>query len=173
MTRRGHVAGRAPLSNTFGKRAVEMRAVIQRVKGASVEVKGEVFSRIGVGLCCLIGVESFDSAGDVDYLARKICSLRVFDDASGVMNLDVTETPGDILLISQFTLLGDARKGRRPSYSGAETPEKAQAIFDELVLKVKGIHPGLVETGKFQTEMEVSLVNQGPVTILLDSRKLF
>lgn len=162
-----------PFEYLRGKGLFGMRAVIQRVKGASVEVQGEVFSRIGCGLCCLIGVESFDGAGDVEYLARKICSLRVFDDASGVMNLDVTETSGDILLISQFTLLGDARKGRRPSYSGAETPEKAQAIFDELVLEVKGIHSGRVETGKFQTEMEVSLVNQGPVTILLDSRKLF
>jgi D-tyrosyl-tRNA(Tyr) deacylase len=150
-----------------------MRAVIQRVTGASVRVDGEVFSRIGFGLCCLVGIESSDGPDDIDYLAHKICSLRIFDDENGIMNLNVSQARGDILLISQFTLLGDARKGRRPSYSGAETPEAASAIFEDLILRMKEIFPGRVETGKFQAMMDVEIVNHGPVTILLDSRKLF
>jgi D-tyrosyl-tRNA(Tyr) deacylase len=150
-----------------------MRAVIQRVTGASVRVDGEVFSRIGFGLCCLVGIESSDGPDDIDYLAHKICSLRIFDDENGIMNLNVSQARGDILLISQFTLLGDARKGRRPSYSGAETPEAASVIFDDLILRMKEIFPGRVETGKFQAMMDVEIVNHGPVTILLDSRKLF
>ena len=150
-----------------------MRAVIQRVTGASVRVDGEVFSRIGFGLCCLVGIESSDGPDDIDYLAHKICSLRIFDDENGIMNLNVSQARGDIFLISQFTLLGDARKGRRPSYSGAETPEAASAIFEDLILKMKEIFSGRVETGKFQAMMDVEIVNHGPVTILLDSRKLF
>jgi len=150
-----------------------MRAVIQRVTGASVRVDGEVFSRIGFGLCCLVGIESSDGPDDIDYLAHKICSLRIFDDENGIMNLNVSQARGDILLISQFTLLGDARKGRRPSYSGAETPEAASAIFEDLILRMKEIFSGRVETGKFQAMMDVEIVNHGPVTILLDSRKLF
>ena len=150
-----------------------MRAVIQRVTGASVRVNGEVFSRIDFGLCCLVGIESSDGPDDIDYLAHKICSLRIFDDENGIMNLNVSQARGDILLISQFTLLGDARKGRRPSYSGAETPEAASAIFEDLILRMKEIFPGRVETGKFQAIMDVEIVNHGPVTILLDSRKLF
>jgi D-tyrosyl-tRNA(Tyr) deacylase len=150
-----------------------MRAVIQRVTGASVRVDGEVFSRIGFGLCCLVGIESSDGPDDIDYLAHKICSLRIFDDENGIMNLNVSQARGDILLISQFTLLGDARKGRRPSYSGAETPEAASVIFEDLILRMKEIFPGRVEPGKFQTMMDVEIVNHGPVTILLDSRKLF
>jgi D-tyrosyl-tRNA(Tyr) deacylase len=150
-----------------------MRAVIQRVKSASVRVDGEEISRIGPGMCCLIGVETFDGPGDIDYLSRKICSLRIFDDASGVMNLDVSEVKGDILLISQFTLLADARKGRRPSYSNAEAPQKALLVFEDFVSKIKEIYPGKIETGKFQAMMDVEIINHGPVTILLDSRKLF
>jgi D-tyrosyl-tRNA(Tyr) deacylase len=150
-----------------------MRAVIQRVTRASVTVDGEVFSRIGHGLCCLVGIEASDGPDDMDYLARKICSLRIFSDENGVMNLDVSQASGDILLISQFTLLGDVRKGRRPSYSGAEAPEAAQKIFEELILKVRGIYPGRIETGKFQAMMDVEIINHGPVTILLDSRKIF
>jgi D-tyrosyl-tRNA(Tyr) deacylase len=150
-----------------------MRAVIQRVTGASVKVDGEVFSRIGFGLSCLVGIESSDGPDDIDYLAHKICSLRIFDDENGIMNLNVSQARGDILLISQFTLLGDARKGRRPSYSGAETPEAASAIFEDLILRMKEIFSGRVETGKFQAMMDVEIVNHGPVTILLDSRKLF
>ncbi len=150
-----------------------MRAVIQRVTGASVRVDGEVFSRIGFGLCCLVGIESSDGPDDIDYLAHKICSLRIFDDENGIMNLNVSQARGDILLISQFTLLGDTRKGRRPSYSGAETPEAASAIFEDLIVRMREIFSGRVETGKFQAMMDVEIVNHGPVTILLDSRKLF
>jgi D-tyrosyl-tRNA(Tyr) deacylase len=154
-------------------RTAFVRAVIQRVKKASVKVDGEEISHIGPGLCCLIGIETSDGPVDIDYLARKMCSLRIFDDASGVMNLDVSEVKGDILLISQFTLLGDARKGRRPSYSNAELPQEASPIFEDLVLKVRDVYAGKVETGRFQADMDVEIINHGPVTILLDSRKLF
>jgi D-aminoacyl-tRNA deacylase len=150
-----------------------MRAVIQRVKGASVTAEGAELSRIGMGLCCLVGIEAGDSPDDTDYIARKICSTRIFDDENGVMNLDVCDVSGEILLISQFTLHGDARKGRRPSYSKAEAPEFARGKFEGLILKVKEIFPGKVETGKFRAMMDVSIINHGPVTILLDSKRLF
>lgn len=150
-----------------------MRTVIQRVKGASVTVDGEELSRIGMGLCCLVGIEAGDGPIDIDYLARKICSIRIFDDETGVMNLDVSDVRGEILLISQFTLHGDARKGRRPSYSRAEVPQAAREKFEGLIVKVKEFFPGKVETGKFQAMMDVSIINHGPVTILLDSKKLF
>jgi D-aminoacyl-tRNA deacylase len=150
-----------------------MRAVIQRVSRASVSVDGAEVSGTGPGLCCLVGVESGDGLADIDYIARKICSLRIFDDRDGVMNLDVGEAGGEILLISQFTLLGDARKGRRPSYSSALAPAGASGIFDQVVAAVSSLHRGKVATGRFQTTMDVDLVNHGPVTILLDSRKLF
>jgi D-aminoacyl-tRNA deacylase len=150
-----------------------MRAVIQRVKGASVTIDGAVLSRIGMGLCCLVGIEAGDGPSDIDYVARKICSLRIFDDENGVMNLDVSDISGEILLISQFTLHGDARKGRRPSYSHAEAPEAAREKFEGLIVKVKEYFSGKVETGIFQAMMDVSIINHGPVTILLDSKKLF
>jgi D-aminoacyl-tRNA deacylase len=150
-----------------------MRAVIQRVSRASVGVDGREVSSIGCGLCCLIGVESGDGPGDIDYISRKICSLRVFDDKDGVMNVDVGEARGEILLISQFTLLGDARKGRRPSYSSAQAPNEAFGLFAQVVAAISSLHQGKVATGEFQTTMDVDLVNHGPVTILLDSRKLF
>lgn len=150
-----------------------MRAVIQRVTRASVAVEGREVSSIGKGLCCLVGVEAGDGPGDIDYLSRKICGVRVFDDENGVMNLDVGEAGGEILLISQFTLLGDARKGRRPSYSSAQEPRSASELFERVVAAVSSLHKGKVATGKFQTTMDVDLVNHGPVTILLDSRKLF
>ena len=150
-----------------------MRAVIQRVKAASVTVDGAVMSRIGMGLCCLVGIEAGDGPSDIDYLARKICRIRIFDDENGVMNLDVCDVSGEILLISQFTLHGDARKGRRPSYSRAEVPQAAREKFEGLIVKVKEFFPGKVETGKFQAMMDVSIINHGPVTILLDSKKLF
>jgi len=150
-----------------------MRAVVQRVKGASVSVDGEEVSRIGRGVCCLIGIESGDGDDDADYISSKICSLRIFDDEKGLMNLDVGEVQGDILLVSQFTLLGDARKGRRPSYSTAEKPDNAQALFDGVVRRVSSRHRGKVVTGKFQTTMDVHIHNHGPVTVLLDSRRLF
>ncbi len=150
-----------------------MRAVIQRVHDASVSVGGQEISRIGKGLCCFIGVEAGDGDGDIDYIARKVVSLRIFDDGEGVMNIDVGEAQGEILMVSQFTLLGDVRKGRRPSYSGAEPPSAASAIFDSALARVSTLHKGRVVAGKFQAEMDVRINNHGPVTILLDSRKLF
>ncbi len=150
-----------------------MRAVVQRVTSAGVTVQGVEVSRIGRGLCCLIGIEVDDGPDDLDYIARKIVGLRVFDDAAGIMNCDITAAAGDLLLISQFTLLGDARKGRRPSYSRAEPPESARKKFEDFLALVKGVFAGTVETGQFQAMMEISIVNHGPVTILLDSRKLF
>lgn len=150
-----------------------MRAVIQRVRSASVAVDNETLSMIGTGLCCLIGIEADDGSDDMDYIARKICSLRVFDDEQGVMNLDIAQVGGEILLISQFTLLGDARKGRRPSYSRAEQPPEASKKFEDLIDRIKGLYPGKVVTGRFQAMMDVSIINHGPVTIMLDSRRLF
>ncbi len=150
-----------------------MRAVIQRVKQASVKVDKEEISHIGKGLCCLVGVEAGDGERDVDYLARKICGLRVFDDEQGVMNLDVGQIRGEILLISQFTLLGDTRKGKRPSYFTAEQPDRASELFEDMAKQVSALHSGKVATGRFQTTMDVHIVNHGPVTILMDSRRLF
>ena len=150
-----------------------MRAVVQRVRQAFVVVDGQEISRIGTGLCCLIGVEAHDGERDIDHIVRKICGLRVFDDEQGAMNLDVGQIRGDILLISQFTLLGDARKGKRPSYSAAEQPAKAAELFQRVVEGITELHSGKVVTGRFQTMMDVHIVNHGPVTILLDSRKLF
>ena len=136
-------------------------------------VAGEEFSAINWGLCCLIGVEKADSSDDIEYLARKICGVRIFEDTGGLMNLDVEQAGGDLLLISQFTLLGDARKGRRPSFSMAEESICAEELFEGLVKRVREIHPGHVVTGKFQAMMDVKIINHGPVTILFDSRKVF
>lgn len=149
-----------------------MRCVVQRVLRASVTSKGELTGSIEKGFVCLVGAETGDSEADIRYIAEKIAGLRVFEDAEGKMNLGITDVGGKVLLVSQFTLLGDARHGRRPSFSNAERPEKAAPMLDILaeMLQVKGI---AVETGRFQTHMEVSLVNDGPVTILLDSRKVF
>ena len=147
--------------------------MIQRVKSAAVYVEGEEYSAIDSGLCCLVGVEKADTKDDLEYLQRKIRSMRIFEDDKGLMNLDVEQTGGDILLISQFTLLADARKGRRPSYSTAEEPRKAEIIFNELVESMRNNFSGNVKTGKFQAMMDVHIVNHGPVTILLDSRKRF
>jgi len=121
---------------------------------------------------CLVGAEMGDGEADIKYIAEKIAGLRVFEDENEKMNLSVTDVGGKVLLVSQFTLLGDARHGRRPSFSNAERPEKAAPMLDVMadMLRAKGIE---VETGRFQTHMEVSLVNDGPVTILLDSRKVF
>ncbi len=150
-----------------------MRAVVQRVKKASVVIDGALFSAIGQGICCLVGIEKDDTESDRDYIADKICGLRIFSDSAQKMNLSVVDVDGEILLVSQFTLLGDARKGRRPSYIRAELPDKADALFESLVGKVKEISGCKVASGKFRAMMDVEIVNQGPVTILLDSRRLF
>ena len=149
-----------------------MRCVVQRVTRASVTVENETVGAIGLGLMVLIGVADTDTDRDLKYITEKVPNLRIFDDENGVMNRSVTDTGGSILAVSQFTLYGDARGGRRPSYIRAAQPEAANAFYERLVAawREKGIH---VETGRFRTEMQVSLINDGPVTILLDSEKAF
>lgn len=149
-----------------------MRAVVQRVTKSSVTVDDRVTGQIGRGLMVLIGVEEGDTEKDVEYIAKKVSALRVFDDEEGVMNLSVQDVGGEILAVSQFTLLGDVRKGNRPSYFTAARPEEADALYRKVIEKIeaRGIH---VEEGVFQAEMLVSIDNDGPVTILLESHKLF
>ena len=146
-----------------------MRAVIQRVSRASVTVSGEVVGEIGTGLLVLLGVEEGDTQDDVVWMANKVVGLRVFADSEGKMNLDVGEAGGAILAVSQFTLLGDCRKGRRPSFVAAAGPEEANALYRSFVAEVTG--QGLeVQEGRFQQQMDVELVNDGPVTLQVDSR---
>ena len=149
-----------------------MRCVVQRVTEASVTVGDEVTGRVGPGLMVLIGVSTEDQETDLKYMADKVPNLRIFDDENGVMNRSILDAGGEILAVSQFTLYGDARGGRRPSYIRAAKPEAANALYERLIAawREKGIH---VETGRFRAEMKVSLVNDGPVTILLDSKKGF
>lgn len=149
-----------------------MRAVIQRVSSASVTVDGEVVGRIGQGLCVLLGVATDDTADDVAYMANKIVGLRVFEDDEGKMNRSVTEVGGAMLVVSQFTLYGDCRKGRRPSFVGAAGPEQGNELYESFVAAVR--EQGVtVETGRFRAMMDVALVNDGPVTLLVDSQKTF
>ena len=149
-----------------------MRAVVQRVTRASVKVNGEFTGKIEEGLLVLLGVAQEDAESDADYLAEKIAGLRIFEDEEGKMNRSVAEIGGDVLAVSQFTLFGDVRKGKRPSFDAAARPERAQTLYEYFVQRIRalGLH---CETGRFQQTMEVDLVNQGPVTILLDSKKLF
>ena len=149
-----------------------MRAVVQRVTQSSVTVDGEPVGAIGPGLMVLIGVSVDDTDKDLKYIVDKVPNLRIFDDENGVMNKSVLDAGGSILAVSQFTLYGDARGGRRPSYIRAAKPEMANELYERAVTAWRslGIH---VETGRFRTEMKVSLVNDGPVTILLDSEKTF
>lgn len=149
-----------------------MRAVIQRVASASVTVGGEIVGQIGKGFLVLLGVSEADSQNDVVYLAQKVVGLRVFEDSDGKMNLSLQEIAGSMLVVSQFTLLGDCRKGRRPSFVAAARPESANRLYESFVAEVRG-QGVLVETGRFQQHMNVALVNDGPVTLLLDSGKLF
>ena len=149
-----------------------MRAVVQRVLGASVTVGGATVGEIGRGLMVLLGVETGDSEKDVTYMAEKIANLRIFEDDAGKMNRALAEAGGAILAVSQFTLLGDAREGRRPSFILAARPQEADALYTQVVDNWRG--RGLtVQTGVFGADMAVSLVNDGPVTILLDSKRLF
>lgn len=149
-----------------------MRIVVQRVSEAAVSVEGEEVGRIGRGLLVLVGVAREDGMADVAYVAAKIRDLRVFEDDEGRMNRSVMEIGGGVLLVSQFTLCADVRKGRRPSFDGAAPPEQALALYEALVRRVAD--EGLtVATGRFQALMQVSLVNDGPVTILLDSTRAF
>jgi D-tyrosyl-tRNA(Tyr) deacylase len=149
-----------------------MRGVVQRVSEAAVRVGGETVGSAGRGLLVLVGVGQGDSDADADYLADKVLNLRVFPDEAGQMNLSVLDVRGDILAVSQFTLYGDCRRGRRPGYSDAAAPEEAQRLYERVVtsLRASGLR---VEQGVFRALMDVSLVNWGPVTLLLDSRKQF
>src|SRR3954447_10425602 len=149
-----------------------MRAVVQRVTRAHVTVDGETTGRIERGLLVLLGVAQNDSQTDADYLAEKIAGLRIFEDANAKMNLAVGEVGGSILVVSQFTLYGDVRRGKRPSFDEAARPERAQELYEYLVDKIRAVGVRC-ETGRFQADMQVELVNDGPVTILLDSEKKF
>ncbi|HHX27034.1 MAG TPA: D-tyrosyl-tRNA(Tyr) deacylase [Firmicutes bacterium] len=149
-----------------------MRAVVQRVKSARVTVEDEVVGEIGPGLVVFLGVGEDDTCDDVSYLVDKVANLRIFEDDDGKMNLSALQLGLQVLVVSQFTLWGDCRRGRRPSFSHAAPPEKAVAMYEEYVRRLQGA--GLsVETGRFQAMMTVSVENDGPVTILLDSDRLF
>ncbi len=149
-----------------------MRAVVQRVKESKVAVEGMTVGEIGPGLLIFLGVGRDDSDQDCDYLSRKIAHLRIFSDDTGLMNRSVIDIGGGVLVVSQFTLWADCRKGRRPSFGGAAQPEKARILYQRFVecLAAEGLK---LETGHFQEEMEVYIVNDGPVTILLDSTRVF
>jgi D-aminoacyl-tRNA deacylase len=145
-----------------------MRVVVQRVTRASVTVAGSEVARIGQGILALVAVADDDSEDALEWMARKIVELRIFDDEDGKLNLSVLDVGGQVLLVSQFTLYGDCRKGRRPSYSGAAPPAQAQALYGRFVDVVRRRIPD-AKTGIFQAEMEVELVNSGPVTLIIDS----
>jgi D-aminoacyl-tRNA deacylase len=149
-----------------------MRAVVQRVTRARVTIDGEIVGEIGNGLVVLLGIARDDTEDDADYLAPKIVALRIFDDAEGRMNLSVKDINGGLLIVSQFTLYGDVRRGLRPSWSDAAAPEIAEPLYDYFVESSRKLL-GRVETGSFRKTMLVELVNDGPVTILLDSRRTF
>jgi len=149
-----------------------MRAVVQRVSRAQVSVNGEVCGRIGRGLLVLLGVGQADTEADAAYLAEKIAGLRIFEDDGGKMNHSVADIKGAVLAVSQFTLYGDVRRGKRPSFDDAARPERARQLYEDFVRRIRDA--GLpCETGRFQEMMQVELVNDGPVTILLDSGKAF
>jgi len=149
-----------------------MKVLLQRVTGASVTIAGKMVASIGCGLVVFVGVASGDTEKDASYLVSKIAGLRIFADDAGKFNLSALDIKGELLLVSQFTLLADTRKGRRPSFTQAAPPEVAEGLFDEFVRQARAT--GLrVETGRFQAYMQVAIQNDGPVTILLDSRQKF
>ncbi|HHV60035.1 MAG TPA: D-tyrosyl-tRNA(Tyr) deacylase [Clostridiaceae bacterium] len=150
-----------------------MRAVVQRVTCSRVLVADQVAGKIDKGLVVLLGVSDDDSQSDIEYMAEKIVNLRVFDDENGKLNLSVLDVGGSLLVVSQFTLYGDCRKGRRPSYSKAAKPEDAKTIYEKFVEYVRSKFNIKVETGIFQASMLVEINNDGPVTLLLDSKKEF
>ncbi len=150
-----------------------MRAVIQRVNQSCVIVDNKIVGSINKGLTVLLGVDKNDTSKDLEYMAEKIVNLRIFEDASGKMNLSALDVGGELLVVSQFTLFGDCRKGKRPSFTNAALPDYADRLYKEFVKYIKGKYPIKVETGIFQAEMQLEIHNDGPVTILLDSNKLF
>jgi D-tyrosyl-tRNA(Tyr) deacylase len=149
-----------------------MRAVVQRVTRAKVTVDDEIVGEIGNGLAVLLGIAADDTNADADYLAHKIAALRILDDSEGRMNLSLKDVGGEMLVVSQFTLYGDVRRGLRPSWSDAAPPEVAEPFYEYFVKKCRGLIER-VETGSFRKMMLVELVNDGPVTLMLDSRKVF
>ncbi len=149
-----------------------MRAVVQRVSRAKVTVNGSISGQIGLGLLVLLGVGHQDSEADVNYLAEKIAGLRIFEDGDGKMNRSVRDVGGSVLAVSQFTLYGDVRRGKRPSFDDAAPPDHARRLYELFVERIRAARLRC-ETGRFQEMMQVELVNEGPVTILLDSGKVF
>ena len=149
-----------------------MRAVVQRVSEASVSVDGKVTGAVAAGLCVLVGVGQQDSEADAQWLADKVCELRIFEDEQGKMNRSLLDVRGAMLAISQFTLYGDARQGRRPAFVDAAPPDKAKPLYDRFcaLCRARGVD---VQEGVFRATMQVRIVNEGPVTLLLDSKKLF
>jgi D-tyrosyl-tRNA(Tyr) deacylase len=150
-----------------------MRAVVQRVSKASVRIGTRVAGSIDGGLCVLLGAGAGDGANDLAYLVDKIVNLRIFADDAGKMNRSVLDVGGGVLVISQFTLYGDARQGRRPAFTGALEPVAARALYEQALVAIRAAGVARVEAGEFGADMQVELINDGPVTILLDSRKLF
>lgn len=149
-----------------------MRLIVQRVKNCSVSVNKLVISNIDFGLLAYLGIEKGDTEKDLNYLVKKLPALRIFNDQNGLMNLSVKDINGSVMIISQFTICADTRKGNRPSYNNAEKPDTAKLFYMDFITKLK--ETGLnIQSGKFQEEMEVLYINDGPVTILLDSRKIF
>lgn len=148
-----------------------MKAVVQRTTRAGVSIDGNTVGRIDRGLLVLLGIEPDDGEADIEYMVKKCSGLRIFEDENGKMNLSVQDVGGSILLVSQFTLLGDARKGNRPSFTGAAVPEKAIPIYERVIFELAKRLP--VQTGVFGADMQVELVNDGPVTILLDSKRTY
>lgn len=150
-----------------------MRAVVQRVIESSVEVNNETIASIRNGLLVFVGISFSDEEKDIFWLADKIVNLRIFEDQQGKMNKSLLETDGELLIVSQFTLYGDCRKGRRPSFTESANPEKAEALYNKFVDFLKENYSLNVQTGKFQSHMKVKIINDGPVTFLLDSKKSF
>ena len=147
-----------------------MRIVLQRVKSASVSIEGSVVGEISQGFLLLVGVGPEDTSDDASYLARKIAGMRIFSDENGKMNLSIDQIGGKILSVSQFTLFADTKKGNRPSFTGAASPEAANQLYEEFNEKLRTEYGLTVETGEFGADMQVSLVNDGPVTIILDTK---
>ena len=148
-----------------------MRVVIQRVSEASVKVEGEIISSIKKGMLILVGIEDTDNQEDIDWLSNKIVQLRIFDDKNGVMNLSVKDIDGNILVVSQFTLHSNTKKGNRPSYIRASKPDFAIPMYNKFILSIENVFGKKVGTGKFGAMMDVALVNDGPVTIIIDSKQ--
>ncbi|SKA81329.1 D-tyrosyl-tRNA(Tyr) deacylase [Caloramator quimbayensis] len=149
-----------------------MRAVVQRVKSSKVKVDENIVGHIDEGILVLLGVEDADTDEDIKYLAEKICNLRIFEDENGKLNLSLLDIKGSILVVSQFTLYGDCRKGRRPNFMMAAKPDYAESMYLKFVEECKK-YVDRVETGKFQAYMQVEILNDGPVTLLIDSKKIF